>query len=449
VWLVDTQEIIGLTASTLQRAKDLMQTDLEAAVRLQEDLLTRVGHHPRARMAVLIQLVVHKEWSERIKRGETPHHASSVDHLFFRHAHKVLQDLERTSDGVLTADPSDTDARASLAVARFCLGDRASAERIVRSIPSTFAGGFWETVKFKPSFYEELRGFSDADLVDGLPPVLELVSMPDNAKSSLYLSCNYAYFVAFALPMIVSLRDRSPTTPLHLHIMDAPSERTDFILDAMRQLRPPELAITLERPGLERAPTMEARCYYHAVRFIRFYTHLKTCRAPLWLMDVDAIVNRDLGNLMDRLDGHDVALRIRPARLEPWNQFNACVVGANLTPRSLEYFRLIAAYVAYFHKRKSLRWGIDQLAMYGVFVNMEDLGIAPSLRLLNERDIDYDHDDDGFLWPNSGKGKMTHMARIGHPGAPAAVPPANKFDNLFERYWQDVVEIARAAGMKL
>ena len=44
-------------------------------------------------------------------------------------------------------------------------------------------------------------------------------------------------------------------------------------------------------------------------RFIRFYQHLKQYDCPLWLMDVDAVVNRDLGALFDRLKGIDAAMR--------------------------------------------------------------------------------------------------------------------------------------------
>ena len=44
----------------------------------------------------------------------------------------------------------------------------------------------------------------------------------------------------------------------------------------------------------------------------------------------------------------DAAMRIRPARIEPWNQFNACIVGASLSATSLEYFHLVAAYLAHF-----------------------------------------------------------------------------------------------------
>ena len=46
-------------------------------------------------------------------------------------------------------------------------------------------------------------------------------------------------------------------------------------------------------------------------------------------MDVDALFWRDPRALYEALGADDVAMRIRPGRLEPWNQFNACIVGAS------------------------------------------------------------------------------------------------------------------------
>jgi hypothetical protein len=152
---------------------------------------------------------------------------------------------------------------------------------------------------------------------------------------------------------------------------------------------------------------------------------------------------------MAQLPGHDVAVRVRPGRLEPWNQFNACMVGANTTPASLEYFRLLAAYTAYFFQRKTLRWGIDQQAMYGVFADMQDRGNAPSLALLGEREVDYDYNEAGYVWPNSGAAKLGHLDRIRTPGAPPAAALVTKFDKVFEHYWQETAKLAARMGVKL
>src|SRR5581483_7209710 len=85
------------------------------------------------------------------------------------------------------------------------------------------------------------------------------------------------------------------------------------------------VAISAEQPWIQNQGKAAARAYYHAIRFIRFYQHSRAYRGPLWLMDVDALFNRDPSSMYSRLEGADIAIRVRPGRLEPWNQFNACV----------------------------------------------------------------------------------------------------------------------------
>ncbi len=437
------------TDSTMREVKALFPKDEAGAVRLLEQALMEVGGSLPAQSMLLPSLAEYTEWHHRALNGEPPYHANHVDELFFRYGRKYIEQLERVATVLTTAKPDGDEPRISLGIARFCLGDRQGAETLIRAAPKRIAGHVFETAKFAPEFYDELRGFSDDDLTRSLPPLINEVSLPGDKAGIVYLSCNYLYFHAFALPMVTSLAQRSPATPVHLHIMDATPRQVAFVVAYMEKLAPLPFALSIEHPKLTGAPTMEARCYYHAVRFIRFYQHLKSYRSPLWLMDVDAIINKDLGSLMTRLSGHDVAVRVRPGRLEPWNQFNACMVGANTSAASIEYFRLISAYIAYFHRIGGLRWGIDQQAMYGVYMDMKDHGQSPSLGMLGPRDVDYDHSATGYVWPNSGAAKMSHMRRLDTPGTPPPNPPVTEFDVVFERFWQESVRRAATVGVAL
>lgn len=416
-------------------------SDPAKSVALKERLLASLGDQPLKRMGVLNSLVVHKEWNERIKRGLMPAHATSVDELFYNFARAEMKDYEATARQVLETNPNEANARIALGLARFCLGDRAGAEPLLTHAakPKHIMG----TIRFSPRYYDELRSATPSKLVEGLPPLIDATPLVPDPKGVLYLSCNYTYFRAFALPMVCSLKERAPHIPVHLHIMDADEAGTAFAVKFCRELGLERFAVSVERPGLQNAPSVVAKCYYHAVRFIRFYQHLTAYGCPLWLMDVDAVIHRDLAPLFERLKDADVAMRIRPGRLEPWNQFNACVVGASTSARSREYFRLIAAYIADFHRRDSLAWGIDQLAMYGVYADLADRGEAPHLSLLGEREVDYDYQDDGFIWCNSGIGKFKHLKRIADPNAlPMADFGDNKFVPVFEKYWRETERIA-------
>lgn len=431
--------------ATIKYTNLIFEKEPELAVRLWEDLLANVGGNLDLRAAALEQLICKKEWWERIKRGEMPYHASRRDELFFNYALDNLKDLDNTHQARLNKKPDNQGIMVAAGLTKFCLGERHEAERLFRAAAEKIKGNIYDAVRFEPAFYDELRAFTDADLTCTLAPVIEVAPLVPNGRGILYLSCNFTYFRAFALPMIVSLREHSPETPVHIHLMDANEEETHFALRFMEHLAPVKFGVSVERPGLTAASAQEARSYYHAVRFIRFYEHLCHYGVPLWLMDVDAVINQNLDELFRMLDGSDVSMRIRPGRIEPWNQFNACVVGGSPDERSREYFRLIAAYLAYFFQRKSLRWGIDQLAMYGVFADMEDRGSAPSLALLGEREVDYSYRDDGFVWCNSGAGKFQHLQRLSNPGTlPLANFDDNRFVGVFERHWKECERITAA-----
>jgi len=429
--------------TTSKYTNALWAKDPEKALSYSERLVTVHKNSLEHRIGALNLVICQKEWYERIKRGLMPYHCSRVDELFFNFAEDYVKQLETAYRELLSAKTNPS-VLIGLAMTRFALKDRHGAEALLNSseAQSKITGTIYENIRFSPAFYDELRAMSDEDLVRDLPPLIEVTLPCPDPKGVLYLSCNYMYFYAFALPMILSMRDRSPDAAVHVHIMDSDKDQTAFALAFLKALSPLKFALSVERPGLPTG-TMKARCYYHAIRFIRYYEHLQVYNCPLWLMDVDAVVNRDLGELYGQLEGKDAAMRIRPGRIEPWNQVNACIVGASQTPASLEYFRLVAAYIAHFYQKKLLRWGIDQLAMYGVYADMEDRGRAPTLALLGEPEVDYDYREDGFVWCNSGIGKFRHLQRISNPSAmPLADFEQNKFVEVFEQRWNETQAVA-------
>lgn len=416
--------------------------DPERVVRALDALLASCGDNVERRIAVLGFSFQRKEWWERIRRGEMPYHCARIDELFFNYAIEDAKEFARLSAILMEAHPDNVSVRRNAGNAKFALGDRHGAEALWQ--PETMEGSIWENVRFAPAFYDELRAFTDADIARGLPPV-QILAPPQPSDGSLYLSCNATYFHAFALPMIVSLHKRSPHTPAHIHIMDISDQDAAHALALLKALDPKKYSLSIERPGFAKV-TMAARGYYHAIRLIRFYDHLRTYGSPLWLMDVDAVINRDLSDLFATLVSHDVAMRIRPGRMEAWNQFNACVIGASTSATSLEYFRLMAAYIAYFYQRDKLRWGIDQLAMYGVYMDVRDRAEAPSLMLLGEREVDYDYRDDGFVWCNSGVVKFKHLQRIANPAANVPEDASrSKFTQVFEEYWKTTQQLSQTA----
>lgn len=429
--------------AALKHAEHLWDEDPESAVAITLGTLANTGNlQVRARIlqAVLWQV----EFIERIRRGQMPYHAARLDELFFTYAADHLRDFESTY-AALSSASADPAAKLGLGLARFCLGDRHGAEVLFNAAAPAIAGGILEAARFSPAFHSGLRAMSDDEITHGLPPVTIVRAPVQSAGGVLYLSCDPVYATNFGLPLLCSLREHSPETPVHLHLIDPSSEDTARLVAFCEQLAPLRFALTEERPGLASLPAQDARIYFHAVRFVRFHQALDLYDCPLWMTDVDAITQAPLSGLFARLEGNDIALRIRPGRLEPQNQFSACAIGAAPAAPARAYARQVASYIAHFHQRGHLRWGIDQLALYSVFADLADLGRAPGLGLLGNRDIVLDNHRGGGLWMTAGAQKFSALERE----AQGAGVPQTAYARAFTAYRNQARTIAASIGWTL
>ncbi len=377
------------------------RNDLSETAKVAHQLLTAADD--AVKIQIYLALLPYLEFHARQQQGLAPHHAADLSELFFKHARADFAAFRALSEQRAGERPTDPQAVMAQMIARFCANDRPGAQACLDRLRPG-GNNIWEAVTFKPAHFAALEGMTDAQMVLNLPPVTQIVDATFAASPVAFLACDYAYFAAFAQPMLRSLNATDASAQAHVHIMDADAAQQDQAAAFCRSLTGP-VALTVESPGLT-AGSAAARCYYHAIRFIRFYGALRHSAHSLWLMDVDALFRNDPRALYAELGAQDIALRIRPGRVEPWNQFNACVVGAGISPPSLRYVRLVAATLADLHQRNLLRWGVDQLAMYGAFMHLRDNGHAPSVAALGEQALDYEHRDDGILWCNSGTDKF-------------------------------------------
>jgi hypothetical protein len=156
------------------------------------------------------------------------------------------------------------------------------------------------------------------------------------------------------------------------------------------------MTVTSEDPAPAIARGIDPRIYFHAARLIRFTEALRTCRQPLVMSDADAIVTEDPRFLLT-MPG-EVALRVRPGRLEPWHHFSACLVRGTL--HGLPYFECAAEIV-----RRLLTnafWGLDQYALFAAY-----LRTRPQLTLLGPEVAGVENSARGTFWFTAGKEKLS------------------------------------------
>lgn len=296
---------------------------------------------PVDELDVARELVVYAEWKHRIDRGLMPYHASTFDEMGFRYARAEFERYDNAAMAINNAVMDQT-----------CL---------------YFLDGGRETHHFAP-FQSHVMGtvdFAPSD-VDALP-----AGEPD-LPHVIWMGCDDKYTV-FAKPLMKSIATTgNGHVYMHLHV----------------------------EPDHELGPIWQ-----HAIRFIRLWEWMQVNDAPVWLLDVDALANRSPAELFPLLDGYDTAFRARPGRIEPWNQYNACVVGFNNTPSGKAYLARIAAFIQRAIDANNLRWGIDQVAMLCCLPRDG----STRVRLLDDRVVDYGYRDDGVIFCNSGVNKWEQL----------------------------------------
>lgn len=417
-------------AATIGLAWLLWRTDTARAIHTVETALQRGDLSKQIQAKLLAVLLLFNEWSGRRNRGLPAYHATSINEMFFHEAASTLEKLRTISAELVEQDPTDDWAKMTEALATFATGDLEHAQEKFSAVGGETFSSMARAVRFDEEFFNGLKATADSKLLNGLPEVEFIKTCDFGAHNVLYMSCNSSYFDTYTKPLLRSLSHAGPGTQVHIHLMDSSEEHTEAARRFCCNLPNVHTALSVERPSLPENDPTAARSYFHAIRFIRFYHHLKQYNKTLWLMDVDALFNTSPQTFFATISESDVALRVRPGRLEPWNQFNACLLGVRPTSKGLNYLESVAAYIAYFYQQQNLPWGIDQLAMYACYVDLERHLASPKLQLINEHTLDYEHKPDGVLWCSSGSIKLTSLSRT----MTADDPDASAYDKAYARF---------------
>jgi len=227
-------------------------------------------------------------------------------------------------------------------------------------------------------------GLAPATAAEQLPPVHG--SYP--TAGGLFLSCDVKYFAKHTIPLLVSLSLHSNETPVHIHFFGSNPAGVAAVLSRIGL----KSSLTHEdpRPYIERT-RIEPLGYYGAARLVRFEEAISQTTSPLWMADVDALSTSPLPKTTNPL-----ALRVRPGRVEPWNQFSACLIKGSRA--SLPYFRRVSAILK--ADLPHAWWGMDQQALYSAW-----LALKPEIQLIGPDLASVVEDVPGVLWFTAGLSK--------------------------------------------
>jgi len=328
----------------------------------------------------LLKTVEEAERAARIARGLPPAHLTDFTHFPFAFAMDAVGGFKRLMTDWQRHDPNSAGAAFYMAMAELAYRNYDKANAQMERCQAIAKDDGRERMRF------------------GLTPSTPTFTMPSvvgeyPTHPALFLSCNEFYFNSFCMPLLASIADKSPTTAVHIHLMD---NKPGPVGESLRRL-PLNATLTHEDPyPLIEKLGIHPIGYFGAARLIRFSEALAHTKARLVMADVDALVTGDLAPLFDM--PAPTAMRVRAGRVEPFHQYSACLlVGAEA---SRPYFQRVADILK--ADLPFAWWGMDQYALFSAAV-----ALKPEISLLGPEITAVTSETPGLFWFTAGKAKGT------------------------------------------
>jgi hypothetical protein len=339
-----------------------------------EEICMRSDQPLANRIQQLGHLVFFKERLERLKRKLPMTNASDADDLHFRFTGPEIEQWQAVCRQWLDMKPASHGGLTMMALALLAQGRTTEAEVFLARARAQ-RPDIHTAATFNSDFHAGLEDKARAALGNGLPPVRAIVAAGESTDTNvIFMACDGAYFETYGWILARSFAANTRNAVLALHIFDVTDVEAEVMRRDLSAIRGLAFAMSIEWTGLK--GTAGARGYYHAVRFIRLSHFLDSNPwALVWLVDADSLFVNALEPLFQLLQGYDVGLWMAPGRMEPHSKITACLVGVAPTAAGRGYIRRVAGYIAEYMKSNQLFWGIDQAALYAVYMYLLDQGM--------------------------------------------------------------------------
>lgn len=243
-------------------------------------------------------------------------------------------------------------------------------------------------------------------------------------------------YIGYTSTLLKSIRHNCPHTKVHLRAIDCSSEDIQILksshdsviidienLNLSVKRRYTRAGSVLSTNILKKGPNptyllSERQCYVSNTRYRNILHCMEVLNEDIViLLDADAIVKKDLTELVDIIKKYDVMCNVgklvdRYPNGRCWEC--SCIIATN-NEKSVNFFNEV--------KRKTeenmLDWDSDQFAIENTYseniytINLcEDIGNIEDLswRILtvdNWDVLDFMYDEDTYIWPGSGEAKYT------------------------------------------
>jgi len=435
----DNQEII------LNRFVAMHKTghSFQASTELLTTLKDTERFSPLLKLRGLRQFIYFLEAAERNKRqeyGKPVYHVTTDEELGFNHVDGLDRQIMPVAEHLLehlSDNPSLYDLLGSF---HFNDGNFAQSEEYYIRSYELDPVGFHRSVtrRLSSTFFHKLDETSVSDTRNRLPHLQWQNPDFHPTKPVLYLSCDGNYFSYFGLAMLSSIDLNTTSVDVHLNLINANDTQKRLADEIRRKARQVQINITYELFPTDGLSNEAIVGYYGASRFVRYLELLSRYDVPIVNMDVDGLVMNDFAPLLEVAVGKDLALRGRPGRFEPWNQYAAATIIIAPTTNGKLFAELLLKYIGYFLQHNLGFWTLDQMALFACLHQMKQRQQAPTTAFLNEKYIELGpYTSEGTVWQTAGRTKWQqakHALNVDISNVDSLDPYAKEFRRYHTLY---------------
>jgi hypothetical protein len=240
---------------------------------------------------------------------------------------------------------------------------------------------------------QEMRTAGAAENAGSAAPTVVWRSQRENTsedpKLVVIVTCDEKYFLKYGKAFIRSFAANAGNNcALHLHVLD-PSQH--FVLEQsslLHQLARRSVTVSFESTGgiaEEYGDDFRWRkVWYTCARFIHLPAWLRSFGRPIILVDIDAIIERPMDELLTALQNAPMGMYFRDPRASPWMDIVANVVVAAPAPETEEFFAMVRAFLLHHRRNGLLIWHLDQVALYCVWRMLSVYRSAPHVSAIQD-----------------------------------------------------------------
>ncbi len=236
---------------------------------------------------------VYSERHERMKRGLSPVHATSLDDLHITYATDQRDKLVDVAQRRLSTNGDDVEALVTLALYDVSQDNWNDLEAHVQRLKPIAQDPAHLNLYINNTDGTYLESVNVEDIEAELPPVIESIVLPASSAGTLFLCSDPKYFYRFTAPLLLSLEAVGVSSRAQIHIMDGESLDLAKTKEFLSRFKHVQCGLSFEKSGLGDKPPKQRVLYFHAVRYVRLFQALSSGGGPFCITDVDGLFIKD------------------------------------------------------------------------------------------------------------------------------------------------------------